>query len=221
MMTRILLINPNTSRATTDRMIAIAQATAPSGVDVAGVTAQHGVKMIVDPAALAAAGEEVVAMGLAAGAAVAGIVVSAFGDPGMIELRSRLAIPVVGIAEAALQEAAHGGRRFGIATVTPALVAGIDAYVASLGLHPLYTGTRLTSGDPVPLTADPARLLEALTQAVATCVQQDGAEAVVIGGGPLADAATALASRFATPIIAPVPAAIRRMIAMLPDRDNE
>lgn len=219
-MTRILLINPNTSRATTDRMVAIAQAAAPPGIAVVGVTASRGVPMIVDPPALAAAAEQVVVMGLDAGPSVAGIIVSAFGDPGLGALRARVAIPVVGIAEAAMREAAQGGRRFGIATVTPALVAGIDAYAGSLDLHPLYTGTRLTPGDPAALAARPAELIAALAQAVELCVQQDGAEAVAIGGGPLGDAATALASRLATPVIAPIPAAMRRMMAMLRARDG-
>lgn len=214
-MIRILLINPNTSTATTDMMVGIAQGAAPDGIEIVGATASRGPPMIVEPLALAVAAEEVVAIGRAAGDTVAGIIVSAFGDPGLIRLRSRSAMPVVGIAEAAMLEAAQGGRRFGIATVTPLLVAGIDAYATSLGLHGLYTGTRLTSGDPQALAASPAQLVEALAQAVTMCVQHDGAEAVVIGGGPLGDAATALAARVAHPVIAPIPAAVRRITATL------
>jgi allantoin racemase len=38
---------------------------------------------------------------------------------------------------------------------------------------------------------------------------------VVIGGGPLGKAAIAVAARFATPIIAPVPAAMRHVMRMI------
>jgi Asp/Glu/hydantoin racemase len=40
----------------------------------------------------------------------------------------------------------------------------------------------------------------------------DGAEAVIIGGGPLGQAAIALTPRFTTPIVAPIPAAVRRLL---------
>jgi allantoin racemase len=257
-MTRILLINPNTSQATTELMVAIAQSAVSDyvGADdarsdhvgsddvssdqvgshhagsghvgsnhaeagctrVIGATARHGAAMIVDAATLAAAAEEVVELGLRFGRDVSGIIVSAFGDPGLVCLRRKVAVPVVGIAEAAMREAAGNARRFGIATVTPDLVGPIDDRAAALGLGHLYTGIRLTSGDPAALAADPDRLVRALADAVRRCIRDDKAEAVVIGGGPLGDAATVLASCFAVPVIAPIPAAVRRLMALLGNR---
>jgi Asp/Glu/hydantoin racemase len=122
---------------------------------------------------------------------------------------------VVGIAEAAMLEASDKGRRFGVATTTPKLVASIDARAAELGLAQLYTGTRLTSEDPNKLVADPGRLVEALRQAVSACIALDKAEAVIIGGGPLGNAATALTPMFSIPVIAPIPAAVHRLIELL------
>jgi allantoin racemase len=240
-MTRILLINPNTSQATTDMMVAIAQAALSdyaragyagsdcAGFDYAGsdrvgsdradcvigATARHGPPMIVDAAALTAAAAEVVDLGVRFGRDVSGMIVSAFGDPGLACLRREVAVPVVGIAEAAMLEAAGATRRFGIATVTPDLVVPIDARATALGLGHLYTGIRLTAGDPAALAADPDRLVTALADAVQCCIRDDKAEAVVIGGGPLGAAATVLASRFAVPVIAPIPAAVRRLMALL------
>jgi allantoin racemase len=43
----------------------------------------------------------------------------------------------------------------------------------------------------------------------------DKAEAVVIGGGPLGNAATALTPMFAVPVIAAIPAAVRQMLRIL------
>src|SRR5580692_1192788 len=104
---RILLINPNSSRATTDMMVAIARATLPAGFAVDGVTAQRSPPMIVTRAALEAAGPEVVAIGLAQVSRYAGVIVSAFGDPGLAELRTRVAVPAVGICEASMLAAAQ------------------------------------------------------------------------------------------------------------------
>jgi Asp/Glu/hydantoin racemase len=120
--------------------------------------------MIVTQPALAAAADEVVEIGRREAADVGGIIVGAFGDPGLAILRETVSIPVVGICEAAMREAAVGGRRFGVATVTPELAAAIEDRARALGLLPLYTGIRLTSGDPLILAADPKGLEQALAQ---------------------------------------------------------
>ena len=112
-----------------------------------------------------------------------------------------------------MHQAAAGNRRFAVATVTPALVPAIDARAHALGLAHLYCGTRVTPTIP----ASPAALAEALAEAVTLCIA-DGAEAVIIGGGPLANAATTLALRFSIPIIAPIPAAMAQMLATLGGR---
>jgi allantoin racemase len=213
--TRILLINPNSSTAITAQMVAIAREAVPASAEIIGVTAARAPPMILQTEELAAAEAEVVEIGLGHGAQVDGIIIGAFGDPGLAALREAVRIPVAGIAEAALIEAAEGSRRFGVATTTPALVENIATYAHQLGLGELYTGIQLTPGDPLALVADPPRLAEALADAARRAIGCDGAEAVVIGGGPLSDAAAALAARFTIPIIAPIPAAMRRLMTAL------
>jgi allantoin racemase len=212
---RILLINPNSNQTTTDMMVQIAQSAASNDIEVVGATGSHSPPMIVDPEALAASAPQVVEIGLGLGKDVSGIIISAFGDPGIADLRRQVNVPVVGIAEAAMLAASDKGRRFGVATTTPKLAPSIDARAAELGLAQLYTGTRLTSEDPNKLVADPGRLVEALRQVVSTCIELDKAEAVIIGGGPLGNAATALTPMFSIPVIAPIPAAVHRLIEIL------
>ncbi|MFK4446808.1 allantoin racemase [Caballeronia udeis] len=211
----ILLLNPNTSIETTMMMVSIAQSCAPAGITVSGETAARGVPMILDADRLLAAGSEVVESWKRHKGVVSGIVVSAFGDPGINLLRSLTDVPIVGIFESSILEAAQGGRRFGIATVTPDLVQPIDEGVHALGLGHLYTGIRLTSEEPQTLAADPQRLEASLAGAVAACIEQDGAQVVVIGGGPLGQAAIGLAHRFSVPVIAPIPAAMRKLLTLL------
>jgi allantoin racemase len=212
---RILLINPNSNQATTAMMVRIAQSAASGDIEIIGATAPHSPQMIVDPGALAAAGPQVVEVGSGLSKDVSGIIVSAFGDPGIADLRQKVSIPVVGIAEASMLEASKNGRRFGVATTTPKLAASITAKAAELGVAKFFTGVRLTSGDPVQLAAEPDRMTEALRQAVSECVELDKAEAVVIGGGPLGNAATALTPMFTIPVIAPIPAAVHRLMGIL------
>lgn len=216
----IRLINPNTSKATTAMMTSIARAILPPDFEIEGVTATTGVPMILDELRLAQAAAGVVEMGLAKADRLAGIIISAFGDPGIEILREKLDIPVVGICEASMLEASAGGRRFGIATVTPELVGSFAAKTVTLGIGHLFTGTRLTGEEPEALAADPQRLEEALAGAVKKCFSADGAEAVIIGGGPLGQAAIGLGRRFSAPVIAPIPAAVAMLIERLGARQG-
>ncbi|MFD1749345.1 aspartate/glutamate racemase family protein [Salipiger marinus] len=118
----VLLMNPNSSEATTRAMVAIAARVLPR---VEGWTAPAGPPLLTDPAVLAQAGDLVAAAEVPEG--IAAVIVSAFGDPGQAALAARLAVPVVGIGGAAARAAARGGRRFAVVTHTPALVESIDA----------------------------------------------------------------------------------------------
>ncbi len=217
-MTRLVLINPNTSSRTTETMRAIAQEAAPASFRVEGLTAPHGAPLITDAPALAVAATAVAE--LADRLLVhppAGVIVSAFGDPGLAALRARLPCAVTGIAEAAMREAADGGRAFAVVTTTPDLVASITATAQAYGHAQSFRGVTLTRGEVHMVMGDPQRLVEALAEACAEAIEQLGAQALVIGGGPLALAARALADRFAVPLIAPIPAAVRLALRRLPD----
>lgn len=221
-MKHIVLINPNTSDKTTALMTGIARRYVPEGYSITAMTAESGVPMIVNVAELKASENGVIQMGLSQANAAQGIIVSAFGDPGLETLRACVSIPVVGLCEASMIEASRRGRKFGIATVTPDLVACFSTKARSMGFEANYTGTRLTEGDPVQLASNQAALLLALECAAQKCIDDDGAEAVIIGGGPLGFAAESLQNSFAIPIVSPIRCAVEllttRMEIALIDR---
>ena len=199
-------------------MVAIAKSVATDGFDIVGATAARALSMIVTPDALEAAAPEVEEIARAHRHACEGIIVAAFGDPGLAGIKAALTLPAVGIGESSMLEAAKNGHRFGVATTTPLLKSEIDALPEALGLGSCYTGTRFAEGDPQELMRDPAQLSAALAGAVEACIAQDGAEAVIIGGGPLGEAARELQPVFAVPIIAPIPSAVRRIIRLITSR---
>ena len=104
--------------------------------------------------------------------------------------------------------------------MTPQLSIPIEQRVRDLELLHLYTGIRLTSGDPVKLAANPLHLEEALAKAVAQCFEDDHADVVIIGGGPLGQVAISLAQSFSQPVIAPIPCAVWQLVAMIRSRTN-
>ena len=212
---RILLINPNSNVATTAMMAAIAKSAAAGAFDIISATAMRAPTMIVSADTLEAAALEVEEIALARQNTCDGIIVSAFGDPGLALVKAAMGLPVVGIGESSILQAAEGGRRFGVATTTPLLKAKIDALPDALGLRSRYTGCRFADGDPLELMRDPLRLRAALAGAVEACIVHDRAEAVIIGGGPLGQAARDLQSMFSVPIIAPIPAAVVRIIRLM------
>ncbi len=213
-MTRsLVIVNPNTSSATTAMMADIARAALAPGWNIETRTAPFGAPLIVEPGALDVAAQAVLALAPSiAAAAPAGTIVAAFGDPGLARLRGILEAPVTGIAEAGMAEAARYGR-FSVVTTTPLLAARIATSAADYGHAAVFAGTRLTPGDPAALTADPARLLDALRAACRIAIAEDRIDAIVIGGGPLAVAARALAAEMPVPLVEPVPAAVRLAIA--------
>jgi Asp/Glu/hydantoin racemase len=88
-------------------------------------------------------------------------------------------------------------------------VDAIAASAAAYGHAGSFLGTELTTGDVKALTNDANRLPHALLEACRRALARRSAEAIVIGGGPLAVAARAIAGELPVPIIEPVPAAVR------------
>lgn len=210
---RILLINPNTNAATTANMLAIARAAAPEGVAIDGVTAPFGADLIDSEQRLAVARDAVRRILERGAAGYDGAIIAAFGDPGR-----EFAPPdveVIGIAEAGMRAGAEDGRRFSIVTTTPGLGSAIKRLAQSYGVADQLVSLRFTQGVPPNRMADQAALSAALERAAVEARDDDRAEAVVIGGGPLARAAAQLARRLALPIIEPVPAAVRQLSARI------
>ena len=212
-MTRLALINPNTSAETTAAMLEIAREAAAGKAEIAGFTAPFGAPLITTPDALAQSAKAVMTLAPDLKGHFDGVIVAAFGDPAVLSLKDALECPVTGIAEAGMLKADEDGRPFAVVTTTPKLVEAIAAAADGYGHRENFRGVRLTPGDPAEVMADPDRLLKALEIACQEAIAQLGAEALVIGGGPLARAARALQPHFTVPIIEPVPEAVRLAIS--------
>lgn len=222
-MRRILLVNPNTNRSTTTMMArrlraALGEDAGAGRSMVTAVTAARGPAMITTPDALQDAASHVVDAVCAAlqestqdGQAFDAVLVGAFGDPGVQKLRALPmldGVTVTGIGEAALLAATAGGGRFAIATTTGALADSLADLVQRVGVADSYTGLELTQTDPLVLAGSPDASRLELAAAVERAVS-NGAERVVIGGGPLSDVAADLEASYPGVIVEPVGAAAR------------
>ncbi|QTF92076.1 aspartate/glutamate racemase family protein [Halomonas sp. BM-2019] len=212
----IALINPNSNTESTRSMADLARLETRGVAEVVERTNRDAPPLLTTPQDMIDAAPGVVALGVEAARDnnVAAIIVSAFSDPGLEELRESVDIPVFGIGEEVFHEAARDNREFGIVTVTPdeALIDSFRQKAASLGYEQLYRGVRVTPGDPTELVQSPDKLDAALAEAVKESVEEDGAQAVIMGGGPLSASALRLQPQFDVPLVVAVKAAARAAV---------
>lgn len=212
----IVLLNGNTTATMTARLVAAARGMAPPDLGVRGVTAPFGAPYVSDPAAYAVAGEAVAAMarGLL-DRPPACAVIACFGDPGLWAARALAPCPVVGMAEASLHLACQTGRRFGIVTGGPAWGPMLEAFVAEAGLTARLAAVRALPLTGAEIAAAPERALDALGEAAAACVSEDGADVVILGGAGLVGLAAAVGARVAAPVLCSLACAMAQAGAMI------
>jgi allantoin racemase len=215
---RIVLFNPNSCKSTTAEMVAVAEDVASEWADIEERTAQFGASVILTLRDLDVAREAV--LGFSRLMAVENwpaeaIVIAAFGDPGLRDLKECCPLPVTGIGESGIMEAGRGGRAFSIVTTTPDLEMSILKQVEGLGFASQLRTLRLTPGVPEEVMASPERLDAELGHLIDIVVARDGAQAVLVAGGPLAASARRLGTRAGLPVIDPITAAMSRLHAVL------
>jgi Asp/Glu/hydantoin racemase len=211
---RILVVNSNTTPSVTDRIAAAARAAASAGTQIAAVTAPFGLPLIVTRADWLVAGPATLAALAAHRGTYDAAVIACFGDPGLDAAKEIFDVPVLGISEAAFHAAAMLGRRFGVVSFTAALRPMFEDCLAHHGLGARCAGFRMGppfSGDPGRVAEERLDLIAALC---AESVEKDGAEAVILAGGPLAGIAPLLQPRVAVPLVDGTQAAVRLAEAM-------
>jgi Asp/Glu/hydantoin racemase len=199
----LLLINPNTSASVTELLARHAMALAPAGTTLHAATAPFGAAYISSEDSAAVAADAVAAVWaehLAAHGRPDAVLVACFGDPGAAALRSHAGVPVLGLAEVSMRQAAARGR-YAIVTGGAAWGPMLERLAASLGLDRELAGVVTVERTGAELLADPpaaqALLLAACRQALALGEVQT----VVIGGAALADLAAPLAPLLPVPLI--------------------
>jgi allantoin racemase len=206
-MTRITVINPNTSAELTATITAAAQAVAGAGVTVTGVHPDVGVPSVESHAEEAIAAVGVLEQVRQHQAESDAFVIACFGDTGVAAAREVATCPVVGMTEAALQTACLVAHRFVVITLPARTIAHSDRVVRALGLEHRCTVTAVDL--PVAELVDGSiHLLDAFAEAAREAVSADQAEAMVLGCAGLADLVDPLTEKLGVPVIDGVAAAV-------------
>jgi Asp/Glu/hydantoin racemase len=143
------------------------------------------------------------------GAAADVVVIACFGDPGLFALRELANVPVIGMAEASCHMAATLGRKFAIVTGGQAWGPMLEEFVAAIGLSNNLAGVRTVAPTGADIAADPDKALGSLKEVCHAAIDQDGADAIILGGLGLAGLAERIAADVPVPLIDNVVAAVR------------
>lgn len=214
-MPRLLILNPNTSAQVTDMLRGHLQPMLGEGWQIDTATARFGGAYIASEAAYAIAAHAVLDAWSTQAPGHDAILVGCFGDPGLEALRELAGCPVIGLAEAAMQEAARAGR-FVIVTGGERWEPILRRLAASAGLLDRMCGLKVLKESGSELLADPEAALLKLEAAAREAVAETGADAVIIGGAALAGMGEALAARLPFAVIDNVSAAARAVLALAP-----
>ncbi|MGG5822625.1 aspartate/glutamate racemase family protein [Falsiroseomonas sp. HW251] len=211
---RILLLNANTTAAITDRLVSVAQAMAPASVTFVGATARFGARYIASRAASAIAQHAALDAYVEQGAGMDAVLIGCYGDPGLDAIREIAAVPVLGLADAAAQEALRIAPRFGVVTGGAAWKPMLEEFHAARGYAGL-AGVRTVAPSGGEIARDPNAALAILAEACRASAEHDGAGAVILGGAGLVGLAARLKDRVPVPVICSVEAGVRAAIAAL------
>jgi allantoin racemase len=204
---RILVINPNTTIAVTESIVAEARRSAPPQVEITGVTARFGSPFIQTPEESETARHAVLELVSRLAPGFDAVVIAAFSDPGLEEARAMSPVPVVGIAESAMLTAVMCGGRFAIVTLGPALRPIFENAAHSLGcadrlagIHILDTGSGAGSASEAVTTVQRDHG-DALARLCGKAAAAEGVRSIILGGGPLAGLAYWIRARVPVPLL--------------------
>jgi allantoin racemase len=204
-MTRILLINPNTSKEVTNLLMRTAPRFARADTQFVAMTAAFGPRYIASRLGVAvashAAADTLAEYLRAATMRADATILGCFGDPGLVALREIAPMPVVGMAEASVLAATQLGPRFAILTGGAPWIPMLEELVAAIGMTARLAAVRAVPQTGAQIAADPDGSLAGLATAAARCVGEDGADVVILGGAALAGLAERLQDRVKVPLI--------------------
>lgn len=207
---RIKVINPNTTPEMTRGIEEAARLAARQGTEVWAVSPELG------PASIESYYDEYLCIpgvldevkkGELEGAEA--FVIACYGDPGLQAAREVTDAPVVGIAEASLYMASMLAARFSIVTVLPRIRTMLEEMVEGYGMGRRVVSIRTTPLCVLDIERDPEASWQMVRDDARRAVEEDDAEAILLGCAGMADFANSLEAELGVPVIDGVVAAVK------------
>jgi len=206
---RLKVINPNTSDEMTASIGAIASAHVSPTTKVVTVCPPAG------PVSIESYYDEYVAIPHVMGEVMRdehqfdGFVLACWGDPGLDGVRELTPKPVVGIAEASMYAANAIAPRWSIVTTLARTHHMVEAIVQKTGLRDRCASIRCVDLPVLACESDPDLIINGLERMGHIALNEDGAEAIILGCAGMGGLDQRLSQALAVPVVDPVAAGVR------------
>jgi allantoin racemase len=204
---RILLVNPNSTASMTEKAVKSARAVARPGTEIIAATPSGNPPSI--------QGFYDVAMSLPGLLAeierhpeADAVVIACFDDTGLDAARCVVDVPVVGIGEAAFHAASFLSCRFSVVTTLRRSVPGIEANLVRYGLDARCGRVRSTEVPVLDLERGDPETVDRIADEIRRAIEEDEAEAVVLGCAGMTDLMADLSARFGIPVLDGITSAV-------------
>jgi allantoin racemase len=197
---KILVINPNTTASMTAKIDRAAQAVARPDTQIIAANSLDG------PASIQGFLDVATCVpGLLAEVSrhkdVDAIVVACFDDTGVDAVRCLVDVPVLGVGEAAYHAASMVATKFSVITTLSRSVPGLENNLMRYGLAQKCVRVRATDIPVLKLEEGDPATLDKIRSEIRAAIEEDRAEAIVLGCAGMADLMQMLSDEFGLPVI--------------------
>lgn len=205
---RILIINPNTTAAMTQKVDAAARQVAAAGTEIISTNPDFG------PASIEGYYDEAFSVpGLLAEIGKApgmdAYIVACFDDTGLDAARCLARGPVVGIGEAAFHMASLIAGKFSVVTTLSRSIPAIEHNLVKYGLASRCARVRASEVAVLNLEVPGSDARQRISAEIGRAKSEDRAEAIVLGCAGMADLAKALSREHGLPVVDGAAAAVK------------
>ena len=203
------IVNGNTTAAMTKTIAAAATKAARPDTTIRAVSSAFGpapIEGAYDDAFAVPGVLERIREGEAEGAGAH--VIACFDDTGLDAARALASAPVVGIGEAGFHLACLLAHRFAVVTTLSRSVPVLENNLVRYGLDRCCAAVRATDVPVLELENPASNARARIAGEIARALEDDRAEAIVLGCAGMADLAASLAAEFGVPVIDGVAAAV-------------
>jgi allantoin racemase len=213
---RILIVNPNTTVAMTEKIGDAARAAAGKDTEVIAATSAEGpvsIEGFFDGALSLPGLLEEIRQGEES--KVDAHIIACFDDTGLDAARSLATAPVVGIGEAAYHLASLVAGRFSVITTLSRSIPVLQQNLMRTGLAFRCASVRASEVPVLALERPNGAARQRISTEIATALREDGAEAIVLGCAGMADLAASLSAEHGVPVVEGVSAAVKLAEALV------
>lgn len=197
---RILVVNPNTTQSMTTKIGAAAKNVASDNTQIIALNPSAG------PASIQGYYDEAISLsGMLAvieeNRDVDAVIIACFDDTGLDAARCIVNCPVIGIGEAAFHFASILSNKFSVITTLSRSVSAIEHNLVRYGLASRCAKVRASEIPVLDLEKPGSDAFNTISLEIERAIDEDNAEAIVLGCAGMADLAQTLSNKHGLPVL--------------------